>query len=254
MARAGICEGSKNAPLAQMTFLRHAAAEGIMQTPKRDYQADLTSTWYFFDWAERASSSLIFHVLDTESSLGPYAEQTKAITMKDLVKFHGHLCDGLVVSTAALQVGFSVLYPEGIIDRTDTGVITNNSPCFGDVAAYLSGGRIRFGTQKINAELGREFILYRFSTKEAVHVALKPEVFPPDLDKIERRIRAGNLAPEDIAECQRMQFEFSERVLNTPPQELFALQQMPNYEWTPDTYPCRGARGDVVCKNVTRVR
>jgi len=224
-----------------------------MQTPERDSQADLSSTWYFFAWAERAPSPPVFQVLDTESSLGPYATQTKAITMKDLVKFHGHLCDGLVVASVALQLGFSSLYPEGVIDRTDTGVITNNSPCFGDAAAYLSGGRIRFGTQKINPELKIEFILHRFSTREAVHVALKAGVFPADVAEIEGRIRGGDFMPEDIDECQRLQWDFARRVLETRPQELFTVERMPDFEWAPDTYPCCGPRGDVVCKHVARV-
>jgi len=225
-----------------------------MQTPERDSQADLTCTWYFFAWAEQASSPPVFHVLDTESSLGPYATQTKAITMKDLVKFHGHLCDGLVVASAALQLGFSSLYPEGIIDRTDTGVITNNSPCFGDAAAYLSGGRIRFGTQKINPELKIAFILHRFSTRETVQVALKAGVFPAEVAEIEGRIRAGNFMPEDIDECQRLQWDFARRLLETPAQEVFTVERMPDFEWTPDTYPCCGPRGDIVCKHVARAR
>jgi len=115
---------------------------------ERDREPDLKPTWYFFDWAAKAPYAPVFHVLDTESSLGRYARRTKAITLKDLVKFHGHLCDGLVTAAVALNLGFKALYPEGIIDRTDTGCVTNNSPCFGDVAAYLTGGRIRFGTQK----------------------------------------------------------------------------------------------------------
>jgi formylmethanofuran dehydrogenase subunit E len=225
-----------------------------MRVPERDSQADLTPGWYFFAWAGGASTTPVFQVLDTESSLGPYATHTKAITMKDLVKYHGHLCDGLVVASMALQAGLSWLYPEGVIDRTDTGVMTNNSPCFGDAAAYLSGGRIRFGTQKINPDLKIEFILCRFSTRKAVDVALKPDVFPTDVAEIEARIRAGDFSPEDIDECQRRQWDFARHVLDTPPQELFTVRWLPDFEWTPDAYPSCGPRGDVVCKEVARVR
>ncbi len=216
---------------------------------QRDTEADLKPTWYFFDWAAKAPYAPEFHVLDTESSLGRYAKRTKIITLKDLVKFHGHLCDGLVTAAVGLSLGFKVLYPDGVIDRTDTGGITNNSPCFGDVVAYLTGGRIRFGTQKIDPKMGNEFILYRFSTKEAVHIALKPGIFPEELAQLERQIRSGNYTPADIDRCQRMQWEFAHKVLNTPPEQIFSVQKLTNFKWEPDEYPHRGVRGDVLFKN-----
>jgi formylmethanofuran dehydrogenase subunit E len=216
---------------------------------ERGKEIDLKPTWYFFDWAANAPYAPVFHVLDTESSLGRYAKRTKAITLKDLVKFHGHLCDGLVTAAVALNLGFKVLYPEGVIDRTDTGCVTNNSPCFGDVAAYLTGGRIRFGTQKINPQMGNEFILYRFSTKEAVHIAMKPGVFPDELIQLERQIRSGNFAPSDIDRCQKMQWDFARKVLNTPPEQLFTVEKVPDFVWEPDEYPNRGIRGDILLKN-----
>lgn len=47
----------------------------------------------------------IFQVLDTESSLGPYASQPKTITLEELIKMHGHPFDGLVTAAGALSVG-----------------------------------------------------------------------------------------------------------------------------------------------------
>jgi len=237
--------------LFSVAFLNLAA---IQKQPnfrqiERDREADLKPTWYFFDWAAKAPYAPVFHVLDTESSLGRYAKWTKVITLKDLVKFHGHLCDGLVTAAVALGLGFKVLYPDGVIDRTDTGGITNNSPCFGDVMAYLTGGRIRFGTQKIDPKMGNEFILYRFSTNEAVHIALKPGVFPAELAQLERQIRSGNYTPADIDRCQRMQWDFARKVLNTPPEQLFTVERLPDFKWEPDEYLHRGVRGDVLLKN-----
>jgi formylmethanofuran dehydrogenase subunit E len=216
---------------------------------ERDREPDLKPTWYFFDWAAKAPYAPVFHILDTESSLGRYAKRTKAITLKDLVKFHGHLCDGLVTAAVALNLGFKVLYPEGVIDRTDTGCVTNNSPCFGDVAAYLTGGRIRFGTQKIDPKMGNEFILYRFSTREAIHIAMKPRVFPDELAQLEKKIRSGNFSPADIDRCQKMQWDFVRKVLNTPPEQLFTVKKLPDFDWKPDEYPNRSVRGDILLKN-----
>jgi len=126
-----------------------------------------------------------------------------SIMLKDIIKCHGHACDGLVTAACALAVGLKELYPDGIIDRTDTGGISNNSPCYGDVVAYLTGGRTRFGTQKIAPHLANEFILYRFSTRQAVKVSLKPGVFPDEVARFESKIRQGKFTIEDIRRCQQ---------------------------------------------------
>lgn len=78
-------------------------------------ETDRSPTWYFFDWMAHAPYAPTFEVLDTDSSLGPYASQTKTITLKDLVKMHGHACDGLVTAACARALGLKELYPEGVI-------------------------------------------------------------------------------------------------------------------------------------------
>ena len=206
----------------------------------------------YFDWLTGSPFSPVFRVLDTESSLGPYAEVSKTITLTDLVNMHGHPCDGLVTAACGLSVGFSVLYPDGLIDRTDTGCITNNSPCFGDAAAYLTGGRVRFGTQKIDPALGNEFILYRFSTREAVRISLKPGVFPEEVLRLERTIRAGDFTIEEMRRCQELQWEYARELLQTPADCSFDFQRLPEFEWTPDVYEHQGKRGDSVNRNVLR--
>lgn len=207
--------------------------------------------WYL-DWISKAAYAPVFHVLDTESSLGPYANQTKTITLKDLVKMHGHACDGLVTAACGLALGLRVLYPDNVIDRTDTGCITNNSPCFGDVAAYLTGGRIRFGSQKIDPGLGNEFIVYRFSTREAAKVSLKPGVFPEEVVVLERAIRAGKFTIDDMRRCQTLQWEYARTLMQRPLADSFIVDRMPAFEWNPDDYEHQGKRGDIVNKNVLR--
>jgi len=219
---------------------------------KASGSADNTPTWYYFDWMTSARYAPVFHVTDTESSLGPYATETKMITMKDLVKMHGHPCDGLVTAACAMSVGLKTLYPDGVIDRTDTGCITNNSPCYGDVAAYLTGGRIRFGTQKIGPSLGNEFILHRFSTEETVKVSLKPGVFPSEVLALEQKIRAGTFTLEEMRRCQEMEWDYAKRLLNTPPEECFEVTDLKDFRWTPDAYEHRGVRGDIINKECLR--
>jgi len=208
--------------------------------------------WYYFDWIANARYAPTFQVLDTESSLGPYAGHTKTITLKDLIKMHGHPCDGLVTAACGLSLGLKELYPDGSIDRTDTCCITNNSPCYGDVAAYLTGGRIRFGTQKINPDMGNEFILYRISTKQAVKVSLKDGVFPKDVADLENQIRKGDFTVEQMRLCQKKEWDYARNLLNNPLEKSFTVAVLKDFTWQPDPYMHRGTRGDIVNKNVKR--
>lgn len=213
--------------------------------------SDNTPAWYYFDWMAKAPYAPSFNVLDTESSLGPYAAQTKTITLKDLVKMHGHACDGLVTAACAMWLGLKQLYGDGPIDRTDTCCITNNSPCYGDVAAYLTGGRIRFGTQKIDPALGNEFIVFRMSTNEAVRVSLREGIFPREVAELEGRIRTGAFTVEEMKRCQRLQWEYAKGLLQHPLKDSFSVERMPEFRWEPDPYIHGGARGDVVNKDIS---
>lgn len=208
------------------------------------------TSWYYFEWMAVAPYAPTFQVRDTESSLGPYAKKTKIITLKDLVKMHGHPCDGLVTAACGLSLGLKELYPDGAIDRTDTCCITNNSPCFGDVAAYLTGGRIRFGTQKIDHNMGNEFIIYRISTKQAVKISLRDSIFPSKLAELERKMKSGDFTMEQMHQCQKLGWDFAESVLNRPLEESFVVKDLEAFIWKPDNYIHRGSRGDVVNKNV----
>lgn len=209
-----------------------------------------TADWYYPGWMADAPYAPVFEVRDTESSLGPYARRTKTITLKDLIKMHSHPCDGLVTAACALSVGLRELYPDGVIDRTDTGGICNNSPCYGDVVEYLTGGRIRFGTQKIDPRLGNEFILYRFSTRQAVKVALKPGVFPADVARLETQIRRGDFSVADMRRCQQLEWDYARALLQHPLAKSFTVTPLANFTWQPDAYEHLGKRGDIINKNV----
>ena len=221
-------------------------ALGACATQQQSSEPVKGTSWYEFDWLSESPYAPTFAVLDTESALGPYAAHTKTITLGDLVRMHGHACDGLVVAAAALSVGLAELYPDGVIDRTDTGCISNNSPCFGDVAAYLTGGRIRFGTQKIEPKRGMSFVVYRFTTGEAVEVELRDGVFPQDLRTLETKLRSGEFSESEMRTCQQRQWDFARSLLRRPLTDSFHTARLAQFSWVPDPYPNTGPRGDIV--------
>lgn len=74
-----------------------------------------------------------FETIDTDFSKGRLKHK-QIITINDLEKFHGHLCDGLVVGALAVQEAMKKLYSNEPIDRTNLRIVSKPSPCLTDVA------------------------------------------------------------------------------------------------------------------------
>ena len=207
--------------------------------------------WYFPEWLGSSLYAPSFEVKDTTNKYGRYATQTKTITLKDLIKFHGHFCGGLVESAGALRVAFDILFPDKIIDRTDLRIVSNNSACGGDVAAYLTGGRLRFGTHHIDNNLKEsEFFVQKVSTEETVHLKLNPNVYPNEVKNQMKKIESGNFTPQDLDLFQDLQWAYARRLINRPLGEAFLVEKIDRYRFPGPLCPDLGKRRDNDYKNV----
>jgi acetolactate decarboxylase len=212
---------------------------------------DIKPEWYFPEWLGTSPYSPIFDVRDTVNKYGRYAKLTKAITVKDIIKFHGHFCGGLVESAAALRVAFDRLFPNAAIDRTDLRILSNNSACGGDVASYLTGGRLRFDTHAIdNTFTESEFIVQKVSTGEAVHVKLNPSVYPVDVKAQMKKIESGQFNPRDIDLFQELQWAYAKRLISKPLSESFTTKEIKDYKWPKPVCADLGKRRDNDFKNI----
>jgi len=201
--------------------------------------------WFMPDWLSQAPHAPVFNVLDTLHKYGRYAPQVKTITLSDLIKFHGHLCGGMMEATMALRAACDVLFPDGVIDRTDLAIISNNSACGGDVAAYLTGARARFGSHIIDLALaGGEFIVRRLSSGDTVHVSLRPEVYPSEVKTQMRKLLSGDYAPEDIDLFGRLQWDYARRLVQHPAEASFEVQRLQDFVWPQPTCQDLGRRTD----------
>ena len=180
----------------------------------------------------------VFKVLDTESSHGRYSQYTKEITFDDLVKFHGHACDGLYRGTYALSVAFKILFPSGVIDRTDLRAISRNSPCLGDAASYLTGARVRFGTQDVMNEPGVWYILQRISTGEAVKVTEEDGFFPAKISDAEASLISATKEelPEMLDHLKSLQDNWVKNtLLKTRPEDHYHARKI-EHKWNDVSY------------------
>jgi len=211
----------------------------------------ITEEWYFPAWLGAAPHAPVFQVRDTENKYGRYAGQTKSITIKDLIKFHGHFCGGLVESAAALRVAFDRLFVDDVIDRTDLRIASNNSACGGDVASYLTGSRTRFNSHLIDSALTEsEFYVQQVSTGKTVHVKLNPAVYPKEVKTQMKKIESGTFEPKDIDLFQELQWAYAKRMVHAPHEGSFLVDETQNYAWPEASCKDLGKRKDNDYKGV----
>ena len=237
----------KHVVLAFFPFLLFASlAIAEVSTPKAaPSAADLSEDWYFPAWLGTAPHAPVFQVRDTENKYGRYTGQTKTITVKDLIKFHGHFCGGLVESAAALRVAFDRLFVDGVIDRTDLKIASNNSACGGDVASYLTGSRARFNSHLIDGALTEsEFYVQQVSTGKTVHVKLNPAVYPKEVKTQMKKIESGTFEPKDIDLFQELQWAYAKRMVHAPLEGSFLVEETQNYAWSEASCKDLGKRKD----------
>ena len=214
------------------------------------------SLWYNPDWLANAKYNTPIQVLDTDSALGRYSLKNKSIEIKDIVEFHGHPCDGLVIAFVEIRDVLKRLFPDGVIDRTDLRVVSKNGPCWVDTAAMMTGARINFGTLSIDPAIGDGFIIQKISTGETYQVHLKDGVFPKEQAELESKIRGLRaedkpVDPADIDKVEQMADALSKKLLTTPPEEVLNVEKMDNYQFK-FQFASPGKRGDVINKDAKR--
>lgn len=200
----------------------------------------------------KGDEDLVFRVLDTESSHGRYSKEYKEIRFEDIVKFHGHACDGLYRGAYALFVALNELYPDGIVDRTDLRAVSRNSPCLGDAVSYLTGARVRFGTQDVENKPGVWYVIQKISSGETVSVTEDTGFFPEEISRIEASLSAlpDDQLSKQLDKLKKIQDEWIKTVLlKTKPSDHYHVNRI-NFTWKDVQYNNKGTRTDVIFKNV----
>jgi acetolactate decarboxylase len=175
-----------------------------------------------------------FDTIDTDFSKGRLNHK-QTITIKDLEKFHGHLCDGLVVGSLAMQEAMKELYPDQSIDRTNLRIVSKPSPCLTDVAIYLTGGRYQFNTFYVDTEFEGLYIIQRIDDLKTVSVSLNDGVKPTSIDSLGNIAIQQNLSPCDIDYLRKLEDDFTQTLIQSAPTTLFTVKEIQNFEWNPKT-------------------
>jgi len=216
-------------------------------------QPDKIPTWY----APMVSKpySPVFEILATKGTQGRYYPYTYAVTMKDIVKFHGHDCEGLSHGAACAYVAFKILFPDGIIDRSVLWGISGTSPCWSDVVAFLTGARIQYGNLGFfkDKKYGHAIILYREDTGVAVLATWKkginnipdePVVLPESINwmprvnqeevmNLKRDVKKadGKQTPYQVDLMRYYQWMHINDIFSRPLEESYQAKIIENFKW-----------------------
>ncbi len=212
---------------------------------------------FYPDWAAAARYLQPLTVADTDSALGRRNLYPKRITLKDVARMHGHLCDGLVTAWVELSAALQVLFPDGVVDRTDVRVVSKNAPCWADAGAWMTGARVNQGTLMLDNSVGDGFIVQRISTGSAVRVSLRPGMYPADLAALEQSIRSRRahgeaVAPQEIDRFERDANEYSRKLLNTPPDRAITLERLADYHFPDHSQNPLAPRSDTINRDAPR--
>jgi formylmethanofuran dehydrogenase subunit E len=220
---------------------------------------DRNPTWYASMVAKPHAP--VFEMLATNGTQGRYYPYTYPVTLKDIVRFHGHDCEGITTATNSAWVAFKILFPDGIIDRSVLWGISGESPCWSDAVAFLTGARVQYGNLGYfkDKRYSHAIILYRTDTKVAVlatwkqginnipgepvmlpgKITWKPKVTLKDVEELKAIVKkaGGNPTPYQVDLMRHQQWRHINDILDRPLEESYQTQVIENFNWEDWTDP-----------------
>ncbi len=197
----------------------------------------------------------VFEILATKGTQGRYYPYTYAVTIKDMIKWHGHDCEGTTHAANMMKMAFNILFPDGIIDRSVLKGISGTGPCWSDAVAFLTGARLQYGNLGFfkNKDYNHAVIIYREDTKVAVLATWKkginnipgePVVLPDsikwktrismqDVINLKKEVKnaKGNPTPLQVDRLRYYQWAHVNDILNHPIEESYQAKILDNFDW-----------------------
>jgi len=216
-------------------------------------QPDNVPTWYAPMVAKPYAP--VFEILATKGTQGRYYPYTYAVTIKDMIKWHGHDCEGTTHAANMMKVAFEILFPDGIIDRSVLMGISGTGPCWSDAVAFLTGARVQYGNLGFfkNKDYNHAIILYRTDTRVAVLATWKeginnipgePVVLPGKINwstkvnmqsvidlKKEVKNAKGTPSPYQVDLLRFYQWQHVNDILSHPLHESYQAKIIEDFNW-----------------------
>ena len=245
----GLLLCAAGAPAAEPTYRQGETIfiETGVEAPDRE------PTWYASMVARPHAP--VFEMLATRGTQGRYYPYTYPVTLKDLVRFHGHDCEGTSHAANAAWVAFRILFPDGIIDRSVLWGISGESPCWSDAVAFLTGARLQYGNLGFfkDKRYSHAIVLYREDTKVAVlatwkaginnipgepvmlpgKIGWQPKITMKDVEALKAVVKqaGGKPTPYQVDLMRHQQWMHINDILDHPLEESYQAQVIENFRW-----------------------
>lgn len=220
----------------------------------------------------------VFEILATRGTQGRYYPYTYPVTLKDVIKWHGHDCEGVITATNAASIAFKTLFPDGIIDRSVLWGISGESPCWSDTVAFLTGARVQYGNLGFfkDKRYSHAILMYREDIRVAVLATWKeginnipgepvmlpgkvtwtPKITMQDVESLKAAVKSagGQPTPYQVDQMRYQQWVHVNDILNRPLDESYQAQVIANFKWEDwidpaKTMPKPHLRSDTRLKN-----
>lgn len=182
--------------------------------------------------ALNANAQRAIKVLDTDFSKGCLCHK-QTLEISDISKFHGHLCDGLIVGYLGLGETLLRIFPDSVVDRTTLRIVSKSSPCLTDVAIYLTGARYQFNSFYVSDSINYLMIVGVSDTGSFYGFKLKTGIKPKAIDSLGNLAVQGRLDACGIENLRKMELAFSDFLLSKSPNDIFVIEKLEAYNWNP---------------------
>ncbi len=143
------------------------------------------------------------------------------------IDFHGHCCPGLTIGYLAAKAALAHLKVERAEDEELVAIVESDG-CGIDAIQVLLGCTIGKGNL-IYKDYGKQaYTIGNRKTGQAVRVVMTGDMVPltPEQEAIRTAVFSGHATPEQEAAWQKLQSERTARLLATPFEQVFKLQDV----------------------------
>jgi len=147
--------------------------------------------------------------------------------LEDAIRFHGHVCPGLIIGYRVAQVARATLGIERSEDEELVAIVENDA-CGVDAIQALLGCTIGKGNL-VYRDYGKQVytVISRVSNR-AVRIAMKPDVLgrPPDIEAIFQKSQRNDASAEELEKLSAFREKCVEEFLQIEDASLFKVEEI----------------------------
>lgn len=143
--------------------------------------------------------------------------------LEDAVKFHGHLCPGLVIGYRV-----ATFAAEKFKDRSEDEelvVVVENKSCSVDAIQVINGCTFGKGNL-VFKDIGKHvYTFFKRGDKDALRISINPRERreDPRYNELFPKVRNGSATPEESEEFKQRHADRAYAILDIPDEELFTV-------------------------------